>query len=129
MAIIRKILGSLILFFNWVFTPRGIKRGADTQATVDEQTGKLILYQYKACPFCVKVRRVMKRLSLNIETRDVKRCNTAREQLLGGGGDLKVPCLRIEDTDGSVKWMYESPEIINYLENTFVAPDHNTATA
>ena len=129
MAIIRKILGSLILFFNWVFTPRGIKRGADTQATVDEQTGKLILYQYKACPFCVKVRRVMKRLSLNIETRDVKRCNTAREQLLAGGGDLKVPCLRIEDADGSIKWMYESPEIINYLENTFVAPDHNTATA
>ena len=129
MAIIRKILGSLILFFNWAFTPRGIKRGADTQATVDEQTGKLILYQYKACPFCVKVRRVMKRLSLNIETRDVKRCNTTREQLLAGGGDLKVPCLRIEDADGSVKWMYESPEIINYLENTFVAPDHNTATA
>jgi glutaredoxin len=129
MVIIRKILGSLILFFNWVFTPRGIKRGADTQATVDTQTGKLVLYQYKACPFCVKVRRAMKRQSLDIETRDVKRSDKAREQLLSGGGDLKVPCLRIEDDEGQVQWMYESSEIINYLKNTFAAPDHNTATA
>jgi len=129
MAIIRKILGLLILFFNWVFTPRGIKRDADIQATIDEQTGKLALYQYAACPFCVKVRRAMKRQSLNIETRDVKRCNTAREQLLAGGGDLKVPCLRIEDKDGSVNWMYESSDIINYLESNFVAPVRTTTTA
>ena len=129
MAIIRKILGSLILFFNWVFTPRGIKRGTDTQATIDEQTTRLALYQYQACPFCVKVRRVMKRLSLNIETRDVKRSTSAREQLLAGGGDLKVPCLRIDAADGSVSWMYESSEIINYLETSFAAPEHNTATA
>lgn len=121
MAIIRKILGSLILFFNWVFTPRGIKRGTDTQATIDEQTTRLALYQYQACPFCVKVRRAMKRQSLNIETRDVKRCNTAREQLLAGGGDLKVPCLRIDDGEGAVSWMYESANIISYLEGRFVA--------
>jgi len=129
MAIIRKILGSLILFFNWVFSPRGVRRGADLQATIDDQTGKLVLYHYKACPFCVKVRRAMKRQSLHIETRDVKRSNTAREQLLAGGGDLKVPCLRIEDADASVSWMYESSEIINYLEHTFAAPEHSTATA
>ncbi|HAI96784.1 MAG TPA: glutaredoxin, partial [Methylococcaceae bacterium] len=35
-----------------------------------------------------------------------------------GGGKLKVPCLRIEE-DGKVSWMYESSDIINYLEDRF----------
>ncbi|RLA44914.1 MAG: glutaredoxin [Gammaproteobacteria bacterium] len=121
MAIVRKILGSLILFFNWLFTPRGIKRSSGAQAAIDKQTGSLTLYQYQACPFCVKVRRAMKRQSLDIETRDVKRSQAAREELLTGGGDLKVPCLRVEDEQGEVSWMYESGDIIGYLEGRFVA--------
>ena len=69
----------------------------------------------------MKVRRQMKRQSLNIETRDVKRSEAAKEQLLAGGGLLKVPCLRIEDDQGQPKWMYDSADIINYLEGRFVA--------
>jgi glutaredoxin len=122
MAIIRWLLGSLILFFNWLFSPRGIKREADAQAAIDAQTTNLTLYQYKACPFCVKVRRAMKRQSLKIETRDVKRSEMAKEQLLAGGGELKVPCLRVEGVRGQVEWIYESSDIIRYLENKLVAP-------
>lgn len=121
MSIIRWLLGALILFFNWLFTPRGIVRNSDAQAQIDAQTRKLALYQYKACPFCVKVRREMKRQSLNIETRDAKREKSRREELLQGGGALKVPCLRIEDEQGQVSWMYESSEIINYLDGRFMA--------
>ena len=120
MTIIRLILGKLILLLNWVFSPRGIKRDPQQQAHIDQQTASLSLYQYQACPFCVKVRRVMKRQSLTIETRDVKRSDTAREELLAGGSDLKVPCLRIEDEQGRVEWMYESKNIIGYLEERFV---------
>ena len=121
MAIIRWILGSLILSINWLTTPKGIKRDAGAQADIDQLTGKLALYHYRACPFCVKVRRQMKRQSLNIVTKDVKRSETAKEQLLAGGGLLKVPCLRIEDEQGQSQWMYESSDIINYLEGRFVA--------
>lgn len=126
MSIIRWLLGALILFFNWVFTPRGVVRDTGAQAQIDAQTQKLALYQYKACPFCVKVRREMKRQSLNIETRDAKREDSSREELLQGGGVLKVPCLRIEDDQGKVSWMYESSEIINYLDGRFMA---NTSPA
>ena len=121
MRVIRLVLGKLILFFNWLFTPSGVKRNPTLQASIDEQTRQLTLYQYEACPFCVKVRRQMKRQSLNIETRDVKRSEAAKEQLLAGGGLLKVPCLRIEDDQGQPQWMYESSDIINYLEGRFVA--------
>ena len=119
MAIIRLILGKIILLFNWLFTPRGMARDASAQAAVDQQTESLKLYQYEACPFCVKVRRAMKRMSLNIETRDIKRVASAREELLAGGGNLKVPCLRIEQEGGQVSWMYESGDIIDYLSGRF----------
>ena len=118
MKAVRAILGALILFFDWLFTPRGIKRNTQQQASIDDQTARLALYQYKACPFCVKVRRAMKRHSLAIETRDAKRCDTRRDELLAGGGQLKVPCLRIERR-GQISWMYESAEIIRYLDARF----------
>ena len=129
MFIVRAILGALILFFNWVFTPKSIKREATEQAEVDAQTQKLALYQYAACPFCVKVRRTMKRNALNIETRDAKRSEQAKEELVNGGGQLKVPCLRIEEDNGEVRWMYESGDIINYLEQRFSPVEAESKTA
>jgi glutaredoxin len=122
MAIIRLSLGKLILFFNWAFPPNGIKRDPKLQAQIDVQTASLTLYQCRARPFRVKVRRAMKRQSLSIQTRDVKRSDSARDELLTGGGNLKVPCLRVEDSQRQVEWIYESADIIRYLEDTFVAP-------
>ncbi len=119
MVVIRWILGQIILLLNFVFSPRGIKRPSEQQAAIDRETAQLTLYQYLACPFCVKVRRSMKRHSLNIETRDTKRNDQFREELVQGGGRLKVPCLRIEEEGGTVRWMYESSDIINYLEQSF----------
>lgn len=119
MVVVRAILGALILLLNWVFTPKSIKREASEQAEIDAQTAKLALYQYKACPFCVKVRRAIKRNGLTIETRDAKRSEQFKAELAQGGGQLKVPCLRIEEDSGEVRWMYESSDIIDYLEGRF----------
>jgi len=129
MVVVRAILGALILLLNWVFTPKSIKREADEQAAIDSQTSSLALYQYAACPFCVKVRRAMKRSALNIETRDAKRSEQFKEELLQGGGQLKVPCLRIEDDKGEVSWMYESSDIIEYLEGRFNPVEAETSAA
>jgi len=57
--------------------------------------------------------------SSTIETRDAKRCDTAKGELLAGGGRLKVPCLRVVDAAGGESWMYESKDIIDYLEGRF----------
>ena len=119
MFIIRRFIGAIILFLNWVFTPRGIKRDPEIQSKIDAQTKKLKLYQFHSCPFCVKVRRAMKRLSLNIETRDAKNNPKYRAELESEGGKIKVPCLRIKNDDGSYQWMYESSDINNYLNNLF----------
>ena len=119
MRIIHTILGSIILFIDWLTTPRAIKRNSELQALISNQCQDLILYQYKACPFCVKVRRTMKRLALPIELRDPKRNELAKEELVQGSGKLKCPCLKIEDKDNGTQWLFESKEIINYLETRF----------
>lgn len=119
MKLIRWFLGVLILAYEKVMSPKGIQRSFSGQSIINNETRKLTLYQYKACPFCVKVRMNMKRLSLNIRTRDAKRSEMAKEELLKGGGTLKVPCLKIIESDGSETWLYESTEINNYLDARF----------
>ena len=116
MKFVRWLLGRIILFFDFITTPRGVKRDAQLQAEIDTKTQNLSLYQFKACPFCVKVRRAMKRNSLNIELRDAKTEGIHRETLAAEGGKVKVPCLRIEQDD-KVTWLYESNDIIAFLEN------------
>lgn len=119
MRVIRWLLGRLILLVDFLTTPRGINRPAAEQDKLDQQTASLALYQFKACPFCVKVRRVLKRHSLKVETRDAKREEKYREELLNQGGKVKVPCLRIENSEGEVQWLYDSKQIIQYLQQRF----------
>ncbi|GIS19401.1 MAG: hypothetical protein CM15mP120_13170 [Pseudomonadota bacterium] len=50
--------------------------------------------------------------------RDTLRDPEAYRELLQGGGRGMVPCLRIERGD-EVEWMYESMDIIRYLDAQF----------
>jgi glutaredoxin len=119
MALIRWVLGRIILLVDFLFSPKGVKREAQIQNEYDKETAKFSRYQYAACPFCVKVRWAMQRNSLNVATKDAKRNPQFAKELVEGGGNLKVPCLRIEENDGAVTWMYESSDIIDYLEQRF----------
>jgi len=122
MFVLRWVIGRLILLLNFVFSPRGIKRDEKQQTLINEQTKSLTLYQFPACPFCVKVRRQMKRLSLTVSMVDAKQ-EVNKQELLTQGGSPKVPCLRIEDTNGNVEWMYESSVINTYLTERFSAKE------
>ena len=118
---IRIILGPIVLLADKITTPRGIKRSPEEQQKIDQEVSNFVLYQFKTCPFCIKVKRNNKRLSLNIETRDAQHNPEHREELLKGGGQVKVPCLRIVDNNGNDQWMYESEEIMKYLQDRFAA--------
>lgn len=118
---IRLIIGPIILFIDKVTTPKGIQRPQEEQQKIDAEVSNLVLYQFQTCPFCIKVKRHNKRLSLNIETRDAQHNSVYREELLNGGGEIKVPCLKIIDEKGNDRWMYESDDIVQYLQNRFAA--------
>lgn len=73
-----------------------------------------VLYQYDSCPFCQRVRRFLAEAGVSLPLKDTLRDPEARRELLAGGGDTQVPCLRIE-REGEVTWLYESLDIIAYL--------------
>ena len=116
--LLREGLGRLIVLIDWLTRPRKQKRASELQTQIAEETQGLSLYQFYACPFCVKTRRAMHRLNLPIETRNAQAGSPHREELETQGGRIKVPCLRIEEGD-QTRWMYDSKEIITYLENRF----------
>ncbi|WP_456417999.1 glutaredoxin family protein [Thiolapillus sp.] len=119
MGIIRWLLGRIILFFDWLTLPKKPAHSPEKQAHLDAQTRNMAIYQYAACPFCVKTRRAIRRLGLNIELRDAKNDPEYRRELEQQGGKQQVPCLRIETEDGDITWLYESSEIIAYLQKRF----------
>ena len=109
----------LLLAWDAVTGRKPVVRSADEQARVDGATASLALYHFQACPYCRKVRRDIGLLGLHIEERDIKRAPERRQELVTGGGKKQVPCLRIAEPDGSVRWMYESSDISRYLAGRF----------
>jgi len=115
MTFIRWFLGKIILFFDAAFAPKTRQLDPTTKRKIAESTANLSVYQYLACPFCVKVRRFLKAEGIEIPFKDAK-TEPSRNELLKGGGKLQVPCLHIVNSDGSQKWLYESTEIISYFK-------------
>lgn len=121
MKVIRWTLGKLILGIDWLTSPKSPNHSAEQQALLDSKTQGMSLYQFKACPFCVKTRRTIRRLGLNIEIRDAKNDPKWREQLSSEGGKLQVPCLMITNADNKPEWLYESDAINDYLTSNFAS--------
>lgn len=118
---LRTVLGPVMLLKESLTRPKGVVRAPAAQQKVDAQCQSLVLYQYKTCPFCIKVRQEISRLSLNIERIDAQHEGADRRELQQQGGQAKVPCLRITDGAGKSQWLYDSEKIIAYLRGRFAA--------
>jgi len=116
---VRWVLGQIIIFIDWITRPKPVQRSPETQKEVDAQTVHMALYHFQQCPFCVKTRRQIHRLALNIENRDARNDPKWNQELIEEGGKYQVPCLKITADDGSVQWMYESSEINQFLDEKF----------
>ncbi len=119
---LRVVLGPFMLLGDWLTRPKGIVRSAEEQQAVDARTRKLALYHFPTCPFCIKTRRTMARLSLNIELRDARNDEAHCAALIAGGGKPQVPCLLITDDAGKQTWLYESDDINAWLNREFGTP-------
>jgi glutaredoxin len=117
--IIRWPLGQLVIFIDWVTRPPFAQHSAERRAELDAITSTMQLYQFGQCPFCVKTRRNMRRLGLNIELRDARNDPRWQRELIEGGGRYQVPCLRLAGADGGSEWLYGSADIIRYLDQRF----------
>ena len=116
MKLIRFIVGRIILLLDFLTRPSPVIRSREDQDSVDAAVTGLSLYQFKACPFCVKVRRHMRRRSIKIDLKDAKTDLLIKEELIREGGKHKVPCLRIAQGNKEVQWLYSSDEICRFLD-------------
>ncbi len=92
-----------------------MQRTPEQQAQAQLAVSGLALYQLFACPFCVKTRRAIHQLNIDIDIRDIKHAEH-RQTLQEQGGRTMVPCLRIEEGE-NVSWLYESNDIIAFLKD------------
>jgi glutaredoxin len=116
---LRVVLGPVMLLKERLTQPTGVQRAPATQAAVDQQCQSLALYQFSTCPFCIKVRQEMRRLSLPIEKRDAQHHTANRDALLQATGATQVPCLQITEADGQTRWLKDSAAIVAYLRERF----------
>ncbi len=119
LKIFREGVGGLMAFVSFLTRPRKIKRSQEAQDTINKQAKSMSMYQYFACPFCIKTRRTVHRLNIPLEYRDAQvRGGEHRNTLEKEGGKIKVPCLRIDEGEITT-WLYESNAIIEYLNQQF----------
>ncbi len=118
---LRNALGYIIVVCDLITRGFPLKRTPQAQAQINAAVQSLTLYHFRACPFCVKVRRTMYKLDLPIAKKSVTQGSPFRSELEQGGGKVKVPCLRIDHESDETQWLYESKAIIAYLKSTFPA--------
>ncbi len=77
---------------------------------------ELTLFQFQACSFCEKVRKVLDNKHLKYDKVNVprERIHPERQELFNKAGIWTVPVLKIDD-----EYIGESDEIIRYLEEHF----------
>lgn len=72
------------------------------------------LYHKVHCPYCRQVIAAMKTSNVTLELRDTEKNLAFNKELIEQGGKKQVPCLKITE-NGQESWLYESSDIINYL--------------
>jgi len=97
----------------------GVQRPDTEQQRVDQQTATLALYEMPACPYCCKVRRRVRKLGLNIPGRDVYADDDAYNTLVAATHSSQVPCLYISAPGMEPRWLFESNDIVAWLEEHF----------
>jgi len=120
------LVGGIIRIIDFLTSPTPVKRPEAEQKAINKRCKNLTLYHYPTCPFCVRVKRNMKRHNLPIRTLDPRKDPQWMHALKEEGGKVQVPCLQIVAKDGTSTWMYESADINQYLEDNFTKKDAKT---
>ncbi|AFZ73623.1 glutathione S-transferase N-terminal domain-containing protein [Natronobacterium gregoryi] len=77
----------------------------------------ITLYDLPGCPFCAKVRTKLEELDLEYDVIEVPRSHADRTDVEDVSGQTGVPVIT-DETQG-VEGLYESDDIVEYLEETY----------
>ncbi len=121
----RKVIDSVFRAYDWLFPPPTINRSEEENKRLAKSTSGLALYDYKGCMASRKARHEILRLNLDIERRDIGKCSIHQDNLLAEFGELKAPCLRVEEK-GEVQWIDEPEKILVFLHDRFADNDEKS---
>jgi glutaredoxin len=122
MSVKYRMQGFCFMFADQWFRVRPLSRSNDEQSSLDRESRRIQLYFSKSCPASIKIKRRCQKLGLRVVEKDVERVNAYRNELIHGGGEVRVPCLRIEGRNSQdTRWLYSSLKIMQYLERRFSA--------
>jgi glutathione S-transferase len=65
----------------------------------------------------MRVKSFLAMRGIEIPMRNTVMDISAYKELVSGGGRSMVPCLRIERDDGHDEWMYESRDIMQFIDD------------
>lgn len=93
--------------------------GMHGSGSSSQTSERFVLYGYPECPYCRRVLSAIESLGLDIPLRNTMRDEAANDELFRATGRETVPVLQITAADGSVRWMPESLEIVQFLKERF----------
>ena len=115
MNLTRHIKGKTLGLVDRFLPVKPIERPAEEQTLLNRESRRMHLYYSRQCPSSISVKRYVERDGLHPVTKEVERADAYRNELVKGGGESRVPCLRICTRSGD-RWIYSPEAIINYLE-------------
>lgn len=120
MSVKHRMQGICFMFADNWFKVKPVVRSNEEQCSLDRESRRIQLYFCKTCPTSIRIKRRCEQLGLRVVEKDVKRVNAYRNELIHGGGEVRVPCLRIEGRNGQeARWLYEGNNILQYLNRRF----------
>jgi glutaredoxin len=122
MSVMHRMQGFCLMFADHWFKVKPVERSCEEQSSLDRESRRIQLYFCKTCPTSIKIKRRCEQLGLRVVEKDVQRVNAYRNELIHVGGEVRVPCLRIEGRQGQdTRWLYDGRSILEYLERRFSA--------
>jgi hypothetical protein len=120
MSVKVRMQGLCFMVADTWFKVKPVRRSCEEQSSLDRESRRIQLYFCKTCPSSIKIKRRCQKLGLKVVEKDVGRVNAYRNELIHGGGEVRVPCLRVEGRKNQdTRWLYTSTKILQYLERRF----------
>lgn len=118
MSLTRQLKGKALDLVDRLVPVRTQQRSAEQRNLLERESRRMHLYYTRCCPSSISIRRHCERIGLRVVEKDVLRVNAYRHELLNGGGEPRVPCLRIDDEQGG-RWLYSPEAIRDFLDKRF----------
>lgn len=122
MTVSRQLKGVTLGVINRILPAKPLEWSQEQRSLIDRESRRMQLYFCRRCPSSVQVRRSCDRFGLHMVEKDVGRVNSYRNELINGGGQSRVPCLRL-DLDNKTTWLYGHRSIVEYLETRYCPED------